>query len=158
MNKVILIGRITRDPELRHTQSGIAVCQITVAINRRVSSQSGGPDADFIQVAVWDKQAENVSKYLRKGSQVAVEGRIQTRNYDNNEGKKVYVTEVVATSVQFLDSKSSNTTSETIQNEPSPFDFEPSNNSKSVEPALGGNDPFASFGEKIGVSDNDLPF
>ena len=90
MNKVFLIGRLSRDPELRHTTSGMAVCQINVAISRR-TSQGRDPETDFINVVVWDKQAENVSKYLAKGRQVAVEGRIQTRSYDNNEGKKVYV-------------------------------------------------------------------
>lgn len=166
MNKVILIGRLTRDPELRHTTSNMAYTMITVAVSRRISSQGNGPDADFISVSVWDKQAENVAKYLRKGSQVAVEGRIQTRNYDNNEGKRVYVTEVVANNVQFLDSKSStngtnfnNVGNENNQmNNPSPFDFETGTTNQSMETVSVDNDPFASFGEKIDISDNDLPF
>ena len=103
MNKVFLIGRLSRDPELRHTTSGTAVCQISVAISRPVA-QGSEPVTDFINVTVWNKLAENIAKYLSKGRQVAVEGRIQTRNYENNEGKKVYVTEVIASNVEFLGS------------------------------------------------------
>lgn len=167
MNRVILIGRLTRDPELRNTASGMAVCQITVAVNRRTSQSGAGPEADFISVNVWDKQAENVAKYLKKGSQVAVEGRIQTRNYENNEGRRVYVTEVVASTVQFLDPKNS-TSSTTVVNQPSgpsPFDFETNNTTATTStlaptqsPVSVDNDPFANFGERIDVSDNDLPF
>ena len=89
MNKVFLIGRLSRDPELRHTGTGAAVCQINVAISRPVA-QGSEPQTDFINVVVWNKQAENVAKYLAKGRQIAVEGRIQTRNYDNNEGKRIF--------------------------------------------------------------------
>ncbi len=104
MNKVILIGRLTRDPELRHTPNGNAVCQITVAIDR-LPDQNGQRQADFINVTVWNKQAENVAKYMSKGRLIAVDGRIQTRNYENSEGKRVYVTEVLANTIQFLESK-----------------------------------------------------
>ena len=153
MNKVILIGRLARDPELRHTSNGMAVCQITVAISRRVSA-GANPETDFINCTVWDKQAENVAKYLAKG-------RIQTRSYDNNEGKKVYVTEVIANNVEFLGSSSGSTNNEVQQNnpfnnaipyEPTPFEQMPTE-STSVS-----DDPFANFGEKIDISDNDLPF
>ena len=152
MNRVFLIGRLSRDPELRHTTSGTAVCQINVAVSRRTAA-GRDPETDFINVVVWDKQAENVSKYLAKGRQVAVEGRIQTRSYDNNEGKKTYVTEVVANSVEFLGTVGDNNKQQTT--EENPFDdFVPEENSgASVD-----NDPFASFGEKTEISDNDLPF
>ena len=152
MNRVFLIGRLSRDPELRHTTSGTAVCQINVAVSRR-TAVGRDPETDFINVVVWDKQAENVSKYLAKGRQVAVEGRIQTRSYDNNEGKKTYVTEVVANSVEFLGTVGDNNKQQTT--EENPFDdFVPEENSgASVD-----NDPFASFGEKVEISDNDLPF
>lgn len=155
MNKVILIGRLTRDPELRYTPSGMAVCQITVAVNRMGTNKNGEREADFINVNVWDKQAENVSKYLSKGRLVSVEGRIQTRNYENNEGKKVYVTEVVASNVQFLEPKNStsNNNNINVSQGPSPFDFEPKSEPVKVE-----RDPFESFGEEIEISDNDLPF
>ena len=153
MNKVFLIGRLSRDPELRHTTSGMAVCQINVAISRRAGAGKE-PETDFINVVVWDKQAENVAKYLAKGRQVAVEGRIQTRSYDNTEGKKTYVTEVVANNIEFLGSASDNTKTNSVSEE-NPFDSMPID-----EPAGTSidNDPFASFGEKVEISDNDLPF
>ena len=152
MNKVFLIGRLSRDPELRHTTSGMPVCQINVAISRPVG-QGKEPETDFINVVVWNKQAENVSKYLAKGRQIAIEGRIQTRNYDNNEGKRVYVTEVIASNVEFLGSANDQTRN-TQQFNDNPFDTDIS----SEETANLDNDPFASFGEKVEISDNDLPF
>lgn len=153
MNKVFLIGRLSRDPELRHTTNGTAVCQINVAISRPVS-QGKNPETDFINVTVWNKPAENVARYLSKGRQVAIEGRIQTRSYDNNEGKKVYVTEVIANNVEFLGS--ANDQNRAVQSAPSdnPFDVDmPLSETTSVD-----NDPFASFGEKVEISDSDLPF
>jgi len=159
MNKVFLIGRLSRDPELRHTTTGMAVCQINVAVSRRTSANRDG-DADFINVVVFDKQAENVAKYLAKGRQVAVEGRIQTRNYDNNEGKKVYVTEVLANTVEFLgsggDNNGNNRTS--YNNEASPFDVDAADESASAPTTSVDTDPFASFGEKVEINDSDLPF
>lgn len=153
MNRVFLIGRLSRDPDLRHTTSGMAVCQINVAVSRR-ATQGRDPETDFINVVVWDKQAENVARYLAKGRQVAVEGRIQTRSYDNNEGKRTYVTEVVANNVEFLGSASDNNRTQNVPEE-NPFDSMPID-----EPAGTSidNDPFASFGEKVEISDNDLPF
>ena len=153
MNKVFLIGRLSRDPELRHTTSGTAVCQINVAISRPVS-QGSEPQTDFINVVVWNKQAENVAKYLAKGRQIAIEGRIQTRNYDNNEGKRTYVTEVIASNVEFLGSANDN--NRVVNNDSfneNPFDSEPVMDTTSVD-----NDPFASFGEKVEISDSELPF
>lgn len=104
MNKAVLVGRLTRDPELRYTQTGIAVANFTLAVNRRFT-RDNEQSADFIPVVVWQKAAENVAKYLNKGSQVAVEGRIQTSSYDNKEGQKVYKTEIVADQVEFLGTK-----------------------------------------------------
>ena len=105
MNKVVLMGRLTRDPETRFTQgNNTAVCSFSLAVNRRFK-QEGQPDADFINVVAWAKTAEFVSKYFTKGQQVGVIGRMQTRNYDDKDGKKVYVTEVVAEEVYFADSK-----------------------------------------------------
>ena len=157
MNKVILIGRLTRDPELRYTPQGTAVCQITVAVNRR-GAQRGQQDADFINVSIWNAQAENVAKYMTKGRQMAIEGKIQTRNYDDKDGKKVYVTEVIATNVQFLDSKG-------VSSDNAVSNTQPSNSSDLNQPSTQNtstthveNDPFAAFGEKITINDNDLPF
>ena len=154
MNKVVLIGRLSRDPELRHTTSGTAVCQINVAISRPVA-QGSEPQTDFINVVVWNKQAENIARYLTKGRQIAVEGRIQTRNYDNNEGKRTYVTEVIASNVEFLGSANDNNrTGNNGGFDENPFDaMEPVMDTTSVD-----NDPFASFGEKVEISDNELPF
>ena len=107
MNKVILLGRLVRDPEVRYTQNNTMVCSFSLAVNRRFK-QEGQPDADFINIVAWNKTAEFVAKYFTKGQQVAVVGRIQTRNYDDKDGKKVYVTEVVAEEVHFAESKKDN--------------------------------------------------
>ena len=171
MNKAILIGRLTRDPELRYTGSNRAVCQFTIAIDRPFTNQSTGQrEADFINVVAWDKTGENVGKFMTKGRLIAVEGRIQTRNYDNNEGRKVYVTEVVATNIQFLESKNATQTgggnSFSSMPEPpverTPYDFADASNSNTqagqtmnIEDEK---DPFAAFGETVEISDNDLPF
>ena len=156
MNKVILIGRLTRDPELRHTPSGAATCTITVAVDR-MPDQNGQRTADFIPVVTWNRQAENIARYMTKGRLVAVEGRIQTRNYDNAEGKRTYVTEVIASNVEFLGSANDNNRASNTQ---SPYNENPFD---SMEPPVMDttsvdNDPFASFGEKVEISDNELPF
>ena len=105
INRVVLVGRLTKDPVLRKTANGASVVSFTVACTRRFK-QEGQPDADFINTVAWNKTADIVSQYTHKGSLVGVEGRIQTRSYDDRSGKRVYVTEVVADSVQFLESKS----------------------------------------------------
>ena len=103
LNRVVLVGRLTRDPDLRYTTNGgVAVVRFTVAVNRRFTNQQGEREADFINIVAWRNLAENCGNYLRKGSLVAVEGRIQTRSYENQEGRTVYVTEVVADDVRFL--------------------------------------------------------
>jgi len=106
LNRVVLVGRLTRDPELRYTQQNTPIASFTIAVNRQFSNQqTGEKDTDFIPVVVWRKQAENVSKFMQKGSLVGVEGRIQVRNYDDKDGVKRYVTEVVADNVVFLEPK-----------------------------------------------------
>ena len=105
MNKVILMGRLTRDPEVRYTQSNTAVASFSIAVNRRFVKQGEERKADFINIVAWNQTAEFVSKYFKKGQQVGIIGRIQTRNYDDADGKKVYVTEVVAEEVYFADSR-----------------------------------------------------
>ena len=156
MNKAILIGRLTRDPEIRYTSSNRAVCQFSIAVDRPFTNQTTGQrEADFINIVVWDKQAENVGKYVTKGRLVAVEGRIQTRNYDNNEGKRTYVTEVIASNVEFLGSANDNKgNNNNPQFDANPFDtMDMPMDTTSVD-----NDPFASFGEKVEISDSELPF
>ena len=106
MNKAVLMGRLTKDPELRYTSTNnTAVCSFTLAVDRRFTKQGEEKQADFIPIVAWSKQAEFCSKYLQKGRQVAVVGRIQTRSWDNAEGKKQYATEVIAEEVYFADSK-----------------------------------------------------
>ena len=121
LNKTILIGHLTKDPELRYTPSGVAVAQFTLAVNRPFANQDGTREADFIPVVTWRKTAEACANHLRKGSKVAVEGRIQVRHYDNNEGRRVYVTEVVAENVQFL-SPANGASSNNSRNETSAAD------------------------------------
>ncbi|WP_449538013.1 single-stranded DNA-binding protein [Ferdinandcohnia sp. Marseille-Q9671] len=105
INQVILVGRLTKDPDLRYTQDGKAVASITLAVSRNFKSAGGSIDTDFVNCTLWKKTAENTANYCRKGSILGVTGRIQTRNYQNNDGKKVYVTEVLADSVKFLGGK-----------------------------------------------------
>ena len=111
INRVCLIGRMTRDPELRRTNTGAAVTSFNLAVNRSFQS-ADGQDADFIPCIVWNKIAENVEKYCSKGSLVGVEGRLRSRSYDNAQGQKVFVVEVVCDSVQFLDTKKDNVNSQ----------------------------------------------
>lgn len=104
MNKVVLMGRLTKEPELRYTPNNVAVCQFTVAVDRRFKTD-GQNQADFIPVVAWRQTAEFVSKYFTKGSRIAVVGSIQTRSWDDNDGKRHYVTEVIADEVEFCESK-----------------------------------------------------
>ena len=157
MNKVILIGRLTKDPELRYTSSNTPVATFTLAVNRPFTNQSGEREADFINIVVWRKQAENCKNYINQGSQVAVEGRIQTRSYDDQNGQKRYVTEVIADNVQFLDTKAARE-----QRANNSSDINPYNLSEAEAPQVSANDipedPFKDFGEEIKIEENDLPF
>ena len=152
MNKVVLIGRLTRDPELRYTGSNIPVATFSLAVNRNFSNQNGEREADFINIVVWRKQAENVKNYLTQGSQVAIDGRIQTRSYDDQNGGKRYVTEVVADNVEFLGSKKDGNSK---GDEPTPYDFK---DDSKVEGTDVDSNPFADFGSSIEISDDELPF
>lgn len=133
LNRVILIGRLTRDPDLRYTPSGVAVTQFTIAVDRPFT-QGGEREADFIPVVTWRQLAETCANYLKKGRLVAVEGRIQVRNYENNEGKKVYVTEVIADNVRFLESN------------------------RNQESTGTNKDHFPDDGKPIDIADDHLPF
>ncbi len=106
MNKVVLMGRLTKDPDLRYTSgNNTAVASFSIAVNRRATAKEGQPQADFINIVAWNKTAEFCQKYFTKGMQVAIVGRLQTRTWDDNEGKRHYVTEVVADETYFADSK-----------------------------------------------------
>ena len=161
MNKVFLIGRLTRDPELRYTGSNIPAASFSIAVNRNFTNQAGEREADFINITVWRKQAENCKNYLTKGSQVAIEGRIQTRSYDGQDGQKRYVTEVVADNVEFLGSRNSSGNSNNMNGsanhnvEPSPYDFGETPEPKGTDVD---SNPFADFGASIEISDDELPF
>ena len=106
INSVVLVGRLTKDPELKYTQGGVAVTRFTLAVNRPFSNQQGQREADFVNCVTWRKQAENMANFLRKGSLAGIEGRIQTSNFEGKDGNRVFMTEVVADSVQFLEPKS----------------------------------------------------
>lgn len=144
MNKSILIGRIVRDPEMRTTQSGLNNTTFTLAVNRPFTNQDGEKEADFINCVAWIKQAENIAKYCNKGSQVAVEGRIQTRSYDAQDGSKRYVTEVIVENCMFL------STNNKDKKEPT--------NSEIVQSVMNDKDPFKDFGDEVELTDDDLPF
>ena len=161
MNKAILIGRLTRDPELRTTPTGRKVCQFSIAVNRNFTNANGEREADFINCVVWDKQAENLVKYQKKGNQIAVDGRIQTRNYEDKDGKRVYVTEILANNISFLDSKGTNTSSNdfnSLSEPPREDSVSSSSNMNNMETVSVDKDPFEAFGDSIEISDNDLPF
>ena len=143
LNRVVLVGRLTKDPEFRTTPSGVEVSTFTLAVNRTFTNAQGEREADFINVVVFRKQAKNVNDYLSKGSLAGVDGRIQSRNYENKEGQRVFVTEVVADSVQFMDSKGSNQQNSQPQQQ------------RGQAPA--GNNPFAND-NNANISDDDLPF
>ena len=156
MNKVLLIGRLTRDPETRSTTSGNTAVNFTVAVNRNFKNMEGVIEADFIPVVIWGKIGENVAKYCQKGSQVAVEGRMQVRSYDAQDGSKRYVTEVVASNVEFLTSKGSASSSTDFADAPADYDF--SDAPSIVETDIPKEDPFKDFGNEVTLSDDDLPF
>lgn len=174
MNRVVLVGRLTKDPDLRYTPNGVPVATFTLAVNRPFSSQSGEREADFINCVVWRKPAENVANFLKKGSLAGVDGRIQTRNYEGQDGKRVYVTEVQAESVQFLEPKSTSGSGGGRSNndyygappmEPQGNSYGSGNqNQRSNQNQNQGRgftrvdeDPFAGNGQ-IDISDDDLPF
>ncbi|APO43113.1 single-stranded DNA-binding protein [Paenibacillus sp. FSL H7-0942] len=160
LNRVILIGRLTRDPELRYTPAGVAVTQFTLAVDRPFTSQGGEKEADFIPVVTWRQLAETCANYLRKGRLAAVEGRIQVRNYENNEGKRVYVTEVIADNVRFLESANRDNSGggggQPMREEPSYGGGGRANNNNNSR--SNNQDPFSDDGKPIDISDDDLPF
>ncbi len=153
MNNVVLVGRLTRDPELRTTATGISTTTVTVAINGRMNA-NGERQTDFINVVIWRKQAENVAKFCQKGSQIGITGRITSRSYDAQDGSKRYVTEVVADSVTFLGSKSGGAHDYGMDAQP---DYSMGDVS-SVQPADLNEDPYKDFGSEVVLSDDDLPF
>ncbi|MBS4175207.1 single-stranded DNA-binding protein [Bacillus sp. FJAT-49736] len=165
MNRVVLVGRLTKDPELRYTPSGVAVATFTLAVNRTYTNQQGEREADFINCVIWRKPAENVANFLKKGSLAGVDGRLQTRNYEGQDGRRVYVTEVVAESVQFLEPRSSapdrNNSNDFHgggqRNQNNPFS-QNQNQQRNQGYTRVDEDPFSNDGQPIDISDDDLPF
>ncbi len=152
LNRTVLVGRMTKDPEMRVTPSGVTVTTFTLAVKRTFKSANGETEADFINIVTFRKTAENVNTFCSKGSLVSVDGRIQSRSYDNQEGRRVYVTEVVADSVQFLETKGKNENAQ--QQAPQ------QNNTVAAppQPKTNNNNPFANATGPIDISDDDLPF
>lgn len=146
LNKVILIGRTTREVELRRTSSGTAVATFTLAVDNRFVLKDGKPSTDFISCVAWANTAETMEKYVRKGALIAVEGRIQTRNYDNKDGNRVYITEVVVENMRMLESRG---------------DRGASNNLDSYEPSINSRESINEVESpeiEYNISDDDLPF
>ena len=137
INRTVLTGRLTDDVDLRYTPSGSAVGNFRLAVNRRFTNQNGEREADFINCVVWKKTAENLANFTHKGSLVAIDGRIQTRNYENQNGQKVYITEIVVEQFALLEPRQDNQVQQTQQNNMSPFD-NPS--------------------DQVDITDDDLPF
>ncbi|HAR6324382.1 TPA: single-stranded DNA-binding protein [Staphylococcus pseudintermedius] len=142
INRVVLVGRLTKDPEFRTTQSGVEVATFTLAVNRNYKNKNGEQQADFINCIVFRKQAENVNNYLSKGNLAGVDGRLQSRSYENQEGRRIFVTEVICDSVQFLESKNNNQ----------------SNNQQQRGQAPTQDNPFTNANNPIDIDDEDLPF
>lgn len=153
INRVVLVGRLTRDPELKYTQSGIAVCRFTLAVNRPFKNQQGENEADFINCVAWRKQAENTANFLKKGSLAGIDGRIQTSSFEGKDGNRVFMTEVVADSVQFLEPKG------TQNSQNSGSDYR-SSQMYGQQPKVqyGQNRASQSYESNIEVMDDDLPF
>ncbi|MCM3588144.1 single-stranded DNA-binding protein [Mesobacillus maritimus] len=163
MNRVILVGRLTKDPELRYTPNGVAVASFTLAVNRTFTNQQGEREADFINCVVWRRAAENVANFLKKGSLAGVDGRVQTRSYEGQDGKRVYVTEVMAESVQFLEPRGQSQGSDrgdqfgSRPNGGQEYPFGNQNQRQPQRTTKVDDDPFAGGGQ-IDISDDDLPF
>lgn len=175
INRVVLIGRLTRDPVLRYTQNGAAVTSFTLAVNRQFTNSQGERDADFINCSIWRKAAEIFNQYTQKGSLVSVDGRIQTSSYDNQQGQRIYRTDVIVENFSFLDShseqhKPNSPNSQNNQiggNNQQPISSKPQNtqignkNSNANSTNQQNNqtdDPFVNNSRPIDISDDDLPF
>lgn len=149
INNVVLVGRLTRDPELRFTRNGQAVATFNLAVNRNFTNQSGEREADFVNCVIWRKPAETLANYAKKGTLIGVVGRIQTRNYENQQGQKVYVTEVVCDNFQLLEKRDS---SESQSNNSAS-----NQESSSFNHNTQANDPFGQSSQ-VDINPDDLPF
>lgn len=168
INRVVLVGRLTKDPELRYTPNGIASCRFTIAVNRTFQNQQGEREADFINCVAWRKQAESLANFMKKGSLIGLEGRIQTGSYEGQNGK-VYTTDVVADSIQFLEPRSNGTGSSQGTSNHESSTNTGGQHQGSSQGQYGGNnnqpsytsadeDPFTNSKGPIEVNEDDLPF
>ena len=160
INNTVLVGRLTKDPDLKHTANGQATASFTLAVNRSFKNANGDREADFINCVIWRKSAETLANYARKGTLLGVTGRIQTRNYENQQGQRVYVTEVVVENFQLLESKNSNSSQNTstasVPN--AQTNNYASDNQNATQTNLGVN-PINDFeATTIDINDDDLPF
>ncbi|MHC8517018.1 single-stranded DNA-binding protein [Sporosarcina sp. ITBMC105] len=146
INRIVLVGRLTKKPEIKYSQSGVPVCRFTLAVNRTFTNQQGEKEADFPNVVTFRKTAENVANFLDKGSLVGLEGRIQTSSFDGQDGKRVFLTEVVADSVQFLEPRNRSEQSNSSSGQANTQQYQQPNNTAFVNDA------------PVEVSDDDLPF
>ena len=154
MNNVTLIGRPTKDPDLRYTASGTAVATFTLAVNRNYTNQNGDRETDFINCVIWRKPAETLANYVRKGTLIGISGRLQTRNYENQQGQRVYVTEVIVENFYLLESRSQAEARE--QKQKTTQNSTTNNQFSSTASNVDNNDPFN--GNPIDISDDDLSF
>lgn len=151
INRVVLVGRLTKDPEFRTTPTGVDVATFTLAINRTFTNAQGEREADFINIVVFKNQAKNVNNYLSKGRLAGVDGRMQSRSYENQEGRRIFVTEVIADTVHFLEPKNSNGGQQDTYQRQTQSQTQRSQNTKPQ-----GQDPFANAPENLNM--DDLPF
>lgn len=155
INNVVVVGRLTRAVDLRYTSNGTAYASFTLATDRDFKNQNGEKETDFINCVMWRKPAENLANYTKKGSLIGIEGRIQTRNYDNQQGQRVYVTEVLAERFHFLESsKTANNDVLSIEG----TNAQSYNKNQNSSGNFANSDPFTGSGDVIDVLDSDLPF
>lgn len=157
INNITLVGRLTKDPELKYTSGGTAVATFTLAVNRNFTNASGEREADFPNCVIWRKPAETLANYARKGSLIGVTGRIQTRNYENQQGQRVYVTEIVCENFQLLESKKDDNNQQNTQQNNFKQDSIPGMDSRGFNTNQQNNKPFGNS-SSIDISDDDLPF
>jgi single-strand DNA-binding protein len=159
MNRVVLVGRLVKDPILKYTPNGVAVATFTLAVNRNFTNQSGEREADFINCVVWKRPAENVANFLKKGSLAGVDGRIQTRNFEGQDGRRVFMTEVVSENVQFLEPQSNNTDQENNQGSRRQNNGNQRKGNRSVPDHSSQNSGWpGNQHEPIDIPDDELPF
>lgn len=157
INRCVIVGRLTKDPELRYTTNGVAVTRFTIAVNRTFTNQQGEREVDFINCIAWRKQAENLANFMRKGSLIGIDGRIQTSSYEGQDGKRVYMTEVVAESIQFLEPKNMSNSTQNQFSSQGNTNYQSSNQNAYSGQNTQDNDPFGGNSAPY-VDDSDLPF